>query len=73
MDQLICTPISHIHNWYRVVVVVVSHIQRIGCQPERTSLHGGDGGQSRSWFAEQGKNIKKKSGSAPLGTLKVSA
>ena len=31
-----------------VVVVVVSHIQRIGCQPEKTSLHGG---QSRSWSA----------------------
>ena len=29
-----------------VVVVVVSHIQRIGCQPEKTTLHGG---QSRSW------------------------
>ena len=24
-----------------VVVVVVSHIQRIGCQPEKTTLHGG--------------------------------
>ena len=35
-----------------VVVVVVSHIQRIGCQPEKTTLHGG---QSRSWSAEQGK------------------
>ena len=29
-----------------VVVVVVSHIQRIGCQPEKTTLHGG---QSRSY------------------------
>ena len=46
-----------------VIVVVVSHIQRIGCQPEKTTLHGG---QSRSWFAEQGKKKKKKkSGSAP--------
>ena len=35
-----------------LVVVVVSHIQRIGCQPEKTTLHGG---QSRSWSAEQGK------------------
>ena len=35
-----------------VAVVVVSHIQRIGCQPEKTTLHGG---QSRSWSAEQGK------------------
>ena len=41
-----------------VVVVVVSHIQRIGCQPEKTTLHGG---QSRSWSAEQGKENKIKS------------
>ena len=41
-----------------VVVVVVSHIQRIGCQPEKTTLHGG---QSRSWSAEQGKENKRKS------------
>ena len=34
-----------------VVVVVVSHIQRIGCQPEKTIQHGG---QSRSWSVEQG-------------------
>ena len=40
-----------------VVVVVVSHIQRIGCQPEKTTLHGG---QSRSWSAEQGKENKRK-------------
>ena len=39
-------------------VVVVSHIQRIGCQPEKTTLHGG---QSRSWSAEQGKENKRKS------------
>ena len=37
-----------------VVVVVVSHIQRIGCQPEKTTLHGG---QSRSWSAEQGSTV----------------
>ena len=37
--------------------VVVSRIQRIGCQPENTTLYGG---QSRSWFAEQGKNNKRK-------------
>ena len=43
---------------YVVVVVVVSHIQRIGCQPEKTTLHGG---QSRSWSAEQGKENKRKS------------
>ena len=38
---------------------VVSHIQRVGCQPEKTTLHGG---QSRSWSAEQGKyeNIEKR-------------
>ena len=41
-----------------VGVVVVSHIQRIGCQPEKTTLHGG---QSRSWSAEQGKENKRKS------------
>ena len=48
---------------FRTVVpnIIVSHIQRIGCQPEKTTfLHGG--GQSRSWSAEQGK--KRKSGSA---------
>ena len=39
-------------------VVVVSHIQRIGCQPVKTTLHGG---QSRSWSAEQGKENKRKS------------
>ena len=40
-------------------VVVVSHIQRIGCQPEKTTLHGG---QSRSWSAEQGKkkNVRQR-------------
>ena len=43
-----------------ITVVVVSHIQRMGCLPEKTTLHGG---QSRSWSAEQ--EIKKKSGSAP--------
>ena len=42
---------------------VVSHIQRIDCQPEKTTLHGG---QSHSWSAEQGeKEEGKKSGSAP--------
>ena len=41
-----------------VVVVVVSHIQRIGCQPEKTTLHGG---QSRSWSAEQGMLCKSRS------------
>ena len=35
-----------------VVVVVVSHIQRIGCQPEKTTLHGGQrgpGGKDTEW------------------------
>ena len=41
-----------------VVVVVVSRIQRIGCQPEKTTLHDG---QSRSWSAEQGKENKRRS------------
>ena len=41
-----------------VVVAVASHIQRIGCQPEKTTLHGG---QSRSWSAKQGKENKRKS------------
>ena len=40
-----------------VVVVVVSHIQRIGCQPKKTTLRGG---QSRSWSAERGKKRRKK-------------
>ena len=53
----------------QVIVVVdiydvVSHIQRIGCQPEKTAL---PGGQSRSWSAEQGKkeNIKCLAGQPP--------
>ena len=41
-----------------LLLFVVSHIQRIGCQPEKTTLHGG---QSRSWSAEQGKENKRKS------------
>ena len=51
-----CTLHTRIHT--AVVVVVVSHIQRIGCQPEKTTLHGG---QSRSWSAELGKENKRKS------------
>ena len=43
-------------NYCVVVVVVVSHIQRIGCQPEKTTLHGG---QSRSWSAEQGSVLTR--------------
>ena len=38
------------------VVVVVSHIQRFGCQPEKDLTS--HGGQSRSWSAEQGKGNK---------------
>ena len=48
----------YMHHTLEYVVVVVSHIQRIGCQPEKTTLHGG---QSRSWSAEQGKENKRKS------------
>ena len=46
------------HRFSIVIVVVVCHIQRIGCQPEKTTLHGG---QSRSWSAEQGKENNRKS------------
>ena len=50
--------VGELQSWkHLVVVVVVSHIQRIGCQPEKTTLHGG---QSRSWSAEQGKKEKEK-------------
>ena len=41
------------------VFVVVSHIQRIGCQPEKLLYIHGD--QSRSWSAEQRKEKKRKS------------
>ena len=41
-----------------VVVAIVSHIQRSGCQPEKTTLHSG---QSRSWSTEEGKENKIKS------------
>ena len=53
-----CVRIFSLKTYNVVVVVVVSHIQRIGCQPEKTTLHGG---QSRSWSAEQGKENKRKS------------
>ena len=53
VGTLLCRVLTRV-----VVVVVVSHIQRIGCQPEKTTLHGG---QSRSWSAEQGKENKRKS------------
>ena len=36
-------------NESRPSLLAVSHIPRIGCQPEKTTL---DGGQSRSWSAE---------------------
>ena len=35
---------------------VISHIRRIGCQPEKNILHSG---QSCSWSAEQGEKKKK--------------
>ena len=57
-----CCCFSHSAYWLptrkNYFVVVVSHIQRIGCQPEKTTLHGG---QSCSWSAEQGKENKRKS------------
>ena len=56
---------THIHHggFQQAVVVVGSHIQRLGCQPVTTTFHGG---QSRSWSAEHGKeNKKRKSGSTP--------
>ena len=43
---------------HTVFVVVVSHIQRIGCQPEKLLYIHGD--QSRSWSAEQRKEKKRK-------------
>ena len=46
-----------------LLVVVISHIQRIGDQPEKNNLHGG---QFLSWSAEQEeKNKNRKSGSVP--------
>ena len=51
-------PSEHPPQVEECLKVVVSHIQRIGCQPEKTTLHGG---QSRSWSAEQGKENKRKS------------
>ena len=51
-----------------IVVVVVSHIQRIGCQPEKNILHGG---QSRSWFAEQEKKKTRQRPPSPPPTLLV--
>ena len=35
--------------------------KRVGCQPERTTLHGG---QSCSWSAKQGKENQRESGSS---------
>ena len=43
-----------------VVVVVVSHIQRIGCQPTRKKLLYTVANPARSWSAEQGKKEKEK-------------
>ena len=43
---------------------VVSRIQRIGCQPEKTTLHGG---QFRSWSAEQGN---EKTDVSKIGALR---
>ena len=46
---------------------VFSHIQRIGCQPEKITLHGG---QPRSWPTEQGG--KTRDVSTCLGATQVS-
>ena len=46
-----------------VVVVVVSHIQRIGCQPEKTLLYT-VANPARGLLNKEEKK-KKKSGSAP--------
>ena len=45
------------------VVVVISHIQHIGCQPGKSAS---SDGQSRSWSTEnrEERKKKKKSGSA---------
>ena len=36
------------------IAIVVSHIQRIGRQPEKTTLHSSSGQSRSSWSAEQG-------------------
>ena len=53
-----------------VVIVVVFLIQHIGCQPEETTLHGG---QSRSWSAEQRKENKRESLAAHSPSLPYAA
>ena len=58
MSQSCCCCLKKNLNAPRPSELVISHIQRIGCQPEKTTLHGG---QSRSWSAEQGKENKRKS------------
>ena len=39
-----------------MIIEVVYHIQRISCQPGKTTSYGG---QSRAWSPEQGKYNKK--------------
>ena len=48
---------------------VVSQVQRIGCQPDRTTFFSHSSGQSRSWFAEQRKENKKGKFGTPPPTL----
>ena len=49
---------------WQCLVVIISHIQRIDCQTEKTTQHGGP---SRLWSAEEGKeNTIKKASSASL-------
>ena len=45
------------------IAIVVSHIQRIGCQPEKNYLHGG---QPRSWSAEQGNVYNSSAHALPI-------
>ena len=48
-------PVYQYNRMTLVVIVVVSHIQRIDCQPEKPTLRGG---QSRSWSAEHSMLFK---------------
>ena len=50
-----------IREAFKYVVVVVSHIQRIGCQPEKTTLHGGQCTglwTAGCWFARRLHQLK---------------
>ena len=51
-----------VHIIVYLFVVVVSHIQRNGCQPEKATSHGG---QSRSCSTDQEKKKKKSLAASP--------